>query len=59
MKFSTYRARERIFKNRSKLKDSEFRGVFINEDLTKLLGELLYEARKCVKSWYAERSVVR
>ena len=50
VKFSTYRARERIFKNRSKLKDSEFRGVFINEDLTKLRGELLYEARKCVKA---------
>lgn len=50
VKLSTYRARERLYKNRSKLKDSEFRGVFINEDLTKLRGEILYEARKCVKA---------
>ena len=50
VKLSTYRARERLFKSRSKLKDSEFRGVYINEDLTKMRGELLYEARKCVKA---------
>lgn len=50
VKLSTYRARERLFKNRSKLKNSELNGTFINEDLTKPRSELLYQARLRVKS---------
>lgn len=50
VKLSTYRARERLFKNRSKLKNSELNGTFVNEDLTKTRSELLYQARQRVKS---------
>lgn len=50
VKLSTYRARERLFKNRSKLKNSELNGTFINEDLTKSRSELLYQARQRVRS---------
>lgn len=50
VKFGTYRARERLFKNRAKLKDSEMNGVYINEDLTKRRSEILYQARRRAKS---------
>lgn len=50
VKFGTYRARERLFKNRAKLKDSEMNGVYINEDLTKCRSEILYQARQRAKS---------
>lgn len=50
VKLSTYRARERLFKNRSKLKNSELNGTFVNEDLTKTRSELLYQERQRVKS---------
>lgn len=50
VKFGTYRARERLIKSRKHLKGSDLDGVFINEDLTKIRSQLLYEARKCVKS---------
>ena len=39
VKFSTYRARERVFKARSKLKHSGT-GIFLNEDLTKKRGHV-------------------
>lgn len=50
VKFATYRARERLFANRSKLKESELNGVYLNEDLTKKRSKLLYEARTLVKA---------
>lgn len=50
VKFTSYRARERLMKNRRNLKTSELRGVYVNEDLTKVRSKLLYEARKCVKA---------
>lgn len=50
VKFTSYRARERLMKNRRNLKTSELRGVFVNEDLTKVRSKLLFEARKCVKT---------
>lgn len=50
VKFTTYRARERMFTNRAKLKDSEMNGIYVNEDLTKTRSKILYEARKCVKA---------
>lgn len=50
VKFTTYRARERVMKNRRNLKTSELKGVFVNEDLTKIRSKLLFEARKCAKT---------
>ena len=50
IKFATYRARQRIFKARSGLKDTDdYEGVFINEDLTKKRNAILYAARRLVK----------
>lgn len=50
VKFSTYRMRQNFFKHRTALKDSGYRGVFVNEDLTRQRSTLLYEARKLFKS---------
>ena len=48
VKFTNYRARERLMANRKKLKDSVLTGVFLNEDLTKKRS-ILFEARKLAK----------
>lgn len=50
VKFSTYRARYKLFKARTLTKTKGFKGVFVNEDLTKNRSKLLYEARRRVKS---------
>ena len=47
IKFATYRARQKLYKARTLTKD---RGVFIYEHLTKARSELLFEARRRVKS---------
>lgn len=48
VKFTSYRARERVFRARTKLKNSGT-NIFINEDLTKTRGQLAYNARKLKK----------
>ena len=50
VKFATYRPRQKFFKRRTALKDTGYRGVFVNEDLTRQRSSLLYEARKLFKS---------
>ena len=50
VKFTSYRARQKLLKMRSALKDNGYVGVFLNEDLTKYRSEVLYEAPKTVKS---------
>lgn len=50
VKFSTYRSRQKFYKHRTALKDTGYRGVFVNEDLTRQRSTLLYEARKLFKS---------
>ena len=50
VKFSTYRARASFCKQRTLMKDRGHKGTFINEDITKLRSEYLYEARKLLKS---------
>lgn len=52
VKFATYRARQRLYNNRSSLKNSGYDGVFLNEDLTKGKSKLLYQARLKVKGNY-------
>lgn len=49
VKFATYRARERVYRARSKLKDS-IEKAYINEDLTKKRGALAFHARQQKKS---------
>ena len=50
VKFATYRSRLNLYRKRTSLKDTGYRGVFVNEDLTKVRSYLLYEARKLFKS---------
>ena len=50
VKFATYRSRQKLYKNRVQLKDKGYRGVFLNEDLTKFRLDLLYKARGLVRS---------
>ncbi len=50
VKFATYRARQKVIRNRTALKTSGHTGVFVNEDLTQFRSELLYEARQLVKA---------
>lgn len=50
VKFVSRRSRNLFYKKRTLLKDKGYKGTFINEDLTKYRSELLYEARKLVKS---------
>lgn len=50
VKFSSYRTRRKVYGARTKTKDSGYRGVYINEDLTKLRNMLLMKARNMVKT---------
>ena len=49
VKFSTYRARERVYRARGKLKNT-LNNTYINEGLTKKRGSLAYSARQLKKS---------
>ncbi|MEW8546921.1 MAG: hypothetical protein AB2693_25685 [Candidatus Thiodiazotropha sp.] len=50
VKFTTYRMRAKFYKARVLTKSRGFKGVFVNEHLTKLRGRLMYQARRRVKS---------
>ena len=50
VKFVSYRKRALFYKARILTKSRGYRGVYINEHLTKARGNLLYEARRRVKS---------
>ena len=50
IKFSTYRARQKVYKARALTKQRGYKGIFINEDLTKNRSQPLYEARRRFKS---------
>lgn len=49
VKFASYRTRRKVYEARTKTKDNGYRGVFINEDLTKSRSNLLLKARQMVK----------
>jgi len=50
VKFTSYRARQKVYLKRSKLKDVGYNKTFINEDLTAKRSSLLFNARALVKS---------
>ena len=50
VKFTSYRARQKLYKMRTALKDNGYAGMFLNEDLTKYRSNVLFEARKVVKA---------
>ena len=64
VKFSTYRQGNAFYRARTLTKDNGYKGVFINEDLTKSRSKLLYEARRRVKSgqlksaWSSDGSIL-
>lgn len=50
VKFATYRARQRLYSKRKVLRDlPDMDKVFLNEDLTRTRGEILYYARRYIK----------
>ncbi|WAR08450.1 DIAP2-like protein [Mya arenaria] len=49
VKFVSYRARSIFMRSKSKLKDTNFKGVFINEHLTPLRSDIFYLAMQLVK----------
>lgn len=52
VKFSTYRARNALYRARVGLKTCGYSGVFVNEDLTQIRSALFYKARQLVKDRY-------
>lgn len=50
IKFVSFRARQNLYTLRTKLKDNGYKGVFLNEDLTRSRSDLYYQARQLVKS---------
>ena len=50
IKFSTYRARQKLYKSRTTFKDCSHKGVYIIEDLTNHRNDILYKARQRLKS---------
>ena len=64
VKFVSYRARQKLYKMKTALKDNGYGGVFLNEDLTKNRSKVLFEARKVVKAdrakgaWSADGNIL-
>ena len=64
VKFSSYRYRQRLFNARKLAKVNGYKDVYVNEDLTKFRNDLLYQARKLVKSkcllgaWSADGTIL-
>ncbi|XP_060581807.1 uncharacterized protein LOC132738341 [Ruditapes philippinarum] len=50
VKFASRRSRDKLLKKRALLKSKGHTKTFVNEDLTKIRSELLYEARQLVKN---------
>ena len=51
VKFTSYNARQKLYRQRKELRDSEsLSGVFINEDLTRIRSKLLFDARSLVRA---------
>ena len=55
VKFVSYRSRSAFFRGKSRLKNNtNYKGVFINEDLTRYRSSLLWSARRVVKNGKAD-----
>ena len=50
VKFTSYRARQKLYKMRAALKDKGYERTFLNKDLTQYRSKMLHEARKLVKA---------
>ena len=49
VKFTNYRARNRLYKAKTRLKDLDFKGCYINEDLTKARHAIFFGARQLLR----------
>jgi hypothetical protein len=49
VKFTSYRSRAKMFKQKSKLRVSKFKGSFINEDLTHTRSGIFFECRRLAR----------
>ena len=64
VKFTSYRARQKLYTMKRYLKENGYDGVFLNEDLTRTRSKVLFEARKVVKSdrakgaWSADGNIL-
>ena len=54
VKFTSYRSRQQVYKARSRLKASDYKNVYINENLTKIRIKLLYDARQLLKNKHSK-----
>ena len=50
VKFATFRASQKLYRSRTKLKTNGYEGVYVNEDLTQTRFKLLGKARELCKS---------
>lgn len=50
VKLVSYRSRSKLFKSKSNLRNSGFKGSFINEDLTRSRSDLFFQCRLLVRS---------
>ena len=50
IKFTSYRARQKLLKNKSKLRSKGFNNVFVNENLTAIRDNIFYETRKLARN---------
>ena len=54
VKLTSYRSRQQVYKARSRLKASDYKNVYINEDLTKIRNKLLYDARQLLENKHSK-----
>lgn len=50
IKFCSYRSRQKMLKNKSEMKNSPFKGSFLNENLSTVRDNLFYQARQLAKN---------
>ena len=64
IKFTSYRARQKLLKNKSKLRSKGFNNVYVNENLTALRDNIFYEARKLARdrlitsAWTSDGAII-
>ena len=64
IKFTSYRARQELLKNKSKLRSKGFNNVYVNENLTALRDNIFYEARKLARdrlitsAWTSDGAII-
>ena len=64
VKFTSYRSRAKMFKQKSKLRVSKFKGTFINEELTHTRSAIYFECRRLarehhiINTWTSDGTII-